>query len=57
MRSCRSPRGECGLKYYVKLERVGYQGRSPRGECGLKLFSIVMLLFPEGVAPLAGSVD
>ena len=34
---CRSPQGECGLKYFgIGLAAITVR-RSPQGECGLKL--------------------
>ena len=56
--TCRSPRGERGLKYSV-FPRFGVivRGRSPRGERGLKYAEVWATDTIPAVAPLAGSVD
>ena len=53
---CRSPQGECGLKFTQLQTQIREKGRSPQGECGLK-YEHHELRRHRHVAPRKGSVD
>ena len=53
----RSPRGERGLKFFLKFLMLSEYRRSPRGERGLKLCLLLSLIYLISVALLAESVD
>ena len=49
--SCRSPQGECGLKFPTFHRQHGIAGRSPQGECGLKYVGQLHGLLVAGRSP------